>query len=388
MGLNLETLVGILVILILLIMADGLRRMLRERQDSLRMKIEPRRRDNEDEPRSEHNPELPSGGARVVQRMLAQRAEAEAAEAAAARSEERARQAARDEAEAPPLMMEPEEGRQAPVHRASQQKLFSDAPSDEDDDVMPRMRARRDDDEEQEQPPAAAARPAAERPRYAEAPSVPRARPAASSAARGEPARPDSVRPDPVRSESAHKEPARTAPARKETAPPPAARVERKPEPLVEPPPEPRIAPELMEVIVVHLIAQRGERFDGRDLLQQLLENGLRFGDMNIFHCHRNENGRDVLQFSMANAVEPGTFDIDTMESERFAGVTFFLKLPGPGRPMAALERMLETVRKLADALHGDLKDEQRSVLTPQTMEHLRQRVQEFERRLRVHQGA
>lgn len=390
MGLNLETLVGILVILILLIMADGLRRMLRERQDSLRMKIEPRRRDNEDEtPRSEHNPELPSGGARVVQRMLAQRAEAEAAEAAAERSAERARHAAgdlpahqdpaahQDEVlddageQTPPLMMEPEEGRQAPVHRASQQTLFSEASSDDtqsddDDSPLPRMRARRDDDEDQDAP--ATARPAAERPRYAAAPSVPKARPAGSSAARSEPARPD--------------------PAREAPTPPPVARAERKPAPVAEPPSEPRIAPELMEVIVVHLIAQRGERFDGRDLLQQLLENGLRFGDMNIFHCHRNESGRDVLQFSMANAVEPGTFDIDTMESERFAGVTFFLKLPGPGRPMAALERMLETVRKLADALNGDLKDEQRSVLTPQTMEHLRQRVQEFERRLRVHQGA
>ena len=38
--------------------------------------------------------------------------------------------------------------------------------------------------------------------------------------------------------------------------------------------------------------------------------------------------------------------------------------------------------------MNGDLKDEQHSVLTPQTMEHLRQRVQEFERRQRVSHGA
>ncbi|MBZ2189920.1 cell division protein ZipA [Alcanivorax sp. JB21] len=376
MGLNLETLVGILVILILLIMADGLRRMLRERQDSLRMKIEPRRRDNDDEPRPEHNPELPSGGARVVQRMLAQRAEAEAAEAAAQRSAER--EATEDDADAqhetrgastPPLMMEPEEGRQAPVHRASQQKLFGETAADDDDDeALPPMSARRDEDEQRE---ISAARPAS---------AAPRARPATPSASKAPSARKTEPAPSPAPRNEAARASASTRP--------PAQPVERKPEPVAEPAPEPRIAPELMEVIVVHLIAQRGERFDGRELLQQLLENGLRFGDMNIFHCHRNENGRDVLQFSMANAVEPGTFDIDTMESERFAGVTFFLKLPGPGRPMGALERMLETVRKLADALHGELKDEQRSVLTPQTMEHLRQRVQEFERRLRVHQGA
>ena len=40
MGLNLETLIGILVILILLILADGVRRMIRERHGRLRMRID------------------------------------------------------------------------------------------------------------------------------------------------------------------------------------------------------------------------------------------------------------------------------------------------------------------------------------------------------------
>lgn len=364
MGLNLETLVGILVILILLIMADGLRRMLRERHSSLRMKIEPRRQrdDDDDAEPFEHNPELPSGGARVVQRMLAQRAEQEAADAA---------RQAREAAETPPLVMEPEETRPAPVTRATQQPLFDDdddlmaddmpepvsAPrraarrvvddtvdEEADDEVLPTMRATRDD------APAAAVRPSVR-------PAAPR---------------------QPVRRESAQQEPMRQEPAQQASAPRPAPRAES----------APRMAPDLMEVIVVHLIAPRGSRFDGRELLQYLLESGLRFGDMNIFHCHRREGDRDVLQFSMANAVEPGTFDIDHMEKEQFAGVTFFLKLPGPGKPMAALEVMLDTVRRLADALHGELKDEQRSVLTPQTMEHMRQRVQEFERRMRIHMGS
>ncbi len=45
---------------------------------------------------------------------------------------------------------------------------------------------------------------------------------------------------------------------------------------------------------------------------------------------------------------------------------------------------MLSICQRLASELDGELKDEQHSVLTPQTMEHLRQRVQEFERRQRV----
>ena len=90
------------------------------------------------------------------------------------------------------------------------------------------------------------------------------------------------------------------------------------------------------------------------------------------------------LLTGLANAVEPGTFDLDTMEDKTFAGVTFFLKLPGPTDAIGALDKMLSICQRLAAELDGELKDEQHSVLTPQTMEHLRQRVQEFERRQRV----
>ena len=71
MGLNLETLIGILVILILLILADGVRRMIKERQGRLRMRIDPRYRDaQEDEPeKSDYNPEL-IGSARVIRRAM------------------------------------------------------------------------------------------------------------------------------------------------------------------------------------------------------------------------------------------------------------------------------------------------------------------------------
>jgi cell division protein ZipA len=42
---------------------------------------------------------------------------------------------------------------------------------------------------------------------------------------------------------------------------------------------------------------------------------------------------------------------------------------------------MIAAARKLSHELGGDLKDEQRSVLTAQTIEHYRQRIAEFERK-------
>jgi len=42
---------------------------------------------------------------------------------------------------------------------------------------------------------------------------------------------------------------------------------------------------------------------------------------------------------------------------------------------------MIAAARKLAHELNGELKDDQRSVMTAQTIEHYRQRIVEFERK-------
>lgn len=305
MGLNLETLIGILVILILLILADGLRRMFRERQGRLRMRIDPRFRDAPDEEEPEaYNPEV-IGSARVVRRgdtPVYQKAP-EAAEPDVL----------------PPTMMEPDEA-VSEARAVEQQSLFAGDEPEDVSEAEPQVRV--------EAEPAPAPEP----------------------------------EPEPV--------------------PEPAPRVEQ--QPAVRQTERPREPQPVLEVIVVHLIARRGEPFAGGELLRMLLESGLRYGQMNIFHRHVKVDGKDQLQFSMANAVEPGTFDLDTMEDKTFAGVTFFMKLPGPSDAIGSLDKMLSICKRLASELNGELKDEQHSVLTPQMMEHLRQRVQEFERRQRV----
>jgi cell division protein ZipA len=101
---------------------------------------------------------------------------------------------------------------------------------------------------------------------------------------------------------------------------------------------------------------------------------------MNIFH--RVEPMTRAVQYSVANVLEPGTFDMADIESFRSPGVCFFMQLPGPENPLEAFEDMLKAARNLALQLGGELKDEQRSVMTGQTVEHYRQRIAEFRRRL------
>jgi cell division protein ZipA len=135
------------------------------------------------------------------------------------------------------------------------------------------------------------------------------------------------------------------------------------------------------EVLVINVVARDGEGFKGPALLQNILESGLRFGDMDIFHRHESMAGNGEVLFSMANALKPGTFDLDDIEGFSTRAVSFFLGLPGPRHPKQAFDVMVAAARKLAHELNGELKDDQRSVMTSQTIEHYRQRIVEFERK-------
>lgn len=136
------------------------------------------------------------------------------------------------------------------------------------------------------------------------------------------------------------------------------------------------------EVLVINVIARDEQGFKGPALLQNILESGLRFGEMDIFHRHESMAGNGEVLFSMANALKPGTFDLDDIEGFSTRAVSFFLGLPGPRHPKQAFDVMVAAARKLAHELNGELKDDQRSVLTAQTIEHYRQRIVEYERRL------
>ena len=86
--------------------------------------------------------------------------------------------------------------------------------------------------------------------------------------------------------------------------------------------------------------------------------------------------------FSVASLVKPGTHD--PAEAEGFAtpGLSVFLQLPGPLRPVAAFQDMLDTARGLARALNAELYDsEQRAPLSPERERALHEQVEDWARR-------
>ncbi len=135
------------------------------------------------------------------------------------------------------------------------------------------------------------------------------------------------------------------------------------------------------EVIVINVHAKGEPWFQGAAIKKLLEACGLDHGDMSIFHRHEEDDLLSPIQFSVANAVEPGYFDPEKIDTLSTPGVSFFMSLPGPKDYMKAFDYMLETAQCFAKNLNGELKDEQRSVMTTQTIEHCRQRIREFERK-------
>ncbi len=136
------------------------------------------------------------------------------------------------------------------------------------------------------------------------------------------------------------------------------------------------------EVFMLNVVCREPSGFKGEDILHILLACDLRFGDMGFFHRHEYEAGRGAIQFSVANMMQPGVFDLDNMSDFRTPGLVFFVTLPGPDDMMQAFDYMLETARCVSSNLGGDVLDESRSALTKQSLEHARAQIREMERKL------
>lgn len=132
------------------------------------------------------------------------------------------------------------------------------------------------------------------------------------------------------------------------------------------------------ELVVLNVIAKTSA-FHGGDVLELFLRNGIKFGDMNIFH--RIDPVTKASQYSIASLTEPGYFDLRTMDSQQIKGLCLFMQLPGPAQPTKVFTDMLTVADKLARQLDAEVCDEQFNRLTRQSTEHYRQRVAEFTRR-------
>ena len=136
-------------------------------------------------------------------------------------------------------------------------------------------------------------------------------------------------------------------------------------EPIVEWPPD-----DQRRVVALRLVAPPPDRLAGRALRLALASEGFVLGKFQIFH-KPDDQGRAVL--SAANLSKPGTFDVATMDVQRFGGLSLFVVLPGPKPPLKAFDELLSTARNLNERLQGALQDERGGPLTPTRVATLRE---------------
>ncbi len=185
----------------------------------------------------------------------------------------------------------------------------------------------------------------------------------------------DVVIEEPVMQEAAPAQPVveEAAPSAFDTAMPEA----EQPAVVAQTPEEPKPEPE-MQVLVLNVHCAGEEPFVGTELFDSMQQNGLIYGEMNIFHRHVDLSGNGKVLFSVANMMHPGTLEHGDPAEFSTKGISFFMTLPCYGEAEQNFNLMLRTAQQIADDMGGNVLDEQRNLMTPDRLAGYRRQIVEF----------
>ena len=142
--------------------------------------------------------------------------------------------------------------------------------------------------------------------------------------------------------------------------------------------PEATVAEPEMQVIVLNVHCAGSEPFVGTKLFDSMQQNGLLYGEMDIFHRHSDLSGTGKVLFSVANMMQPGTLEHADPAEFTTKGISFFMTLPCYGDPEQNFKLMLKTAQQIADDLGANVLDDARNLMTPNRLDAYRAQIQSF----------
>lgn len=128
--------------------------------------------------------------------------------------------------------------------------------------------------------------------------------------------------------------------------------------------------PALPVLIEFSIVARADEGFNGKDLFDAFERVGLVYGSVKVFE--RVDKNR-LVDFAVASMIEPGTFPDTDLDKFYCPGIVFYMQPRELDNPLAVFDDLMETIDTLAIELDGDVLDNQRQLLTAETIAQFRQ---------------
>lgn len=135
------------------------------------------------------------------------------------------------------------------------------------------------------------------------------------------------------------------------------------------------------KILQINLVMRNGE-ISGQMIMDLAAELNLELGEFNIFHRLDKKTNKSI--FSMANIVEPGSFDKTAMDSFKTPGLTLFSQLPAPIDCVKVYSDMVDVAKRIRYIVGAELRDSSHSVMTAQSIEHEREAVVQYKHKLQL----
>ena len=128
-------------------------------------------------------------------------------------------------------------------------------------------------------------------------------------------------------------------------------------------------------LIQFSIVARDDEGFNGAELKAAFDQAGLIYGESVQVFERLDEN--NLVDFTVASMVNPGTFPAQGLEQFSCPGIVFFMQPPVLQDPAQVFEEFIQTMKALAVELDGVMWDHQRQPLTEETISEFRQLFQQ-----------